>query len=101
MIDADREVLRFISCPEEHRPRAKRFSRSFEQLQVFLVKSKATGKLFGRSLAPLLQPRGLGLGLETEFRGFEGVVLRHRVLGSIQAIEDQLSEEGIADLSSA
>jgi len=27
------------------------------------------------------------------------VVLRHRVLGAVEAIEDQLAEEGVADLS--
>jgi len=42
---------------------------------------------------------GLGLGLKAEFGCFESVVLRHCMFGPIQAIENQLTEEGKSHLT--
>lgn len=39
------------------------------------------------------------LGAEAELGGLEGVGLRHRRLGSVETVEDQLAEETEADLA--
>ena len=59
-----------------------------------------------KTIPPLLgleqfQTDRLGLGSQTEFGSFERVFLRHGLLGPVEAIQDQLTEERVADLSSA
>ena len=38
---------------------------------------------------------------EAELGGLEGVLLRHRVFGAVQAVEDELAEERVADFAVA
>ena len=45
------------------------------------------------------QPARRHLRFHAEFRGFEGVGLRHRGLGAVEAVEDELTKELVADLT--
>ena len=47
------------------------------------------------------QPLRRGLGLEAELGRLEGMRLGHRLLGPVQAVEDQLAKELVADAAIA
>src|SRR5579863_7113752 len=47
---------------------------------------------------PLVEASSLGLRTETQLRRLEGVTLRHRLLGPVQAVKNELPEKREANL---
>src|SRR5580692_7434188 len=89
----------FMFHTEEFSPDVKTIRWIFSLYPEDVRRTRRSAQLTARGLPSPFHADRLLLRLQAQLCRAKGVLLRHRALGSLEAVEDQLAEEGIADLA--